>query len=304
MLRGGQAGADYLLSLSESTLWIADKVQSLPVLIPEPHGDLQSLSRAMQAMDQKGHTYYIDPILDPIHFGFTESIQRYYQVRQQHPDANILMGIGNLTELTHADTIGMHALLFGICSELNVRAVLATQVSKHACTAIREADRARRIMFAAHQMQSLPKHIDDGLMALHDTAPYPDSAEEIKDLASEIRDPSYRIQTSSEGIHIYNRDGIHSAEDPFDLYPKLDLQNDSGHAFYLGVQLGRAQVARQLNKRFVQDETLTWGCLTKQDSDDLLHQKQAGSTMKQSGKTQQSTDSEQSTSTTTEPRQT
>ena len=29
-----------------------------------------------------------------------------------------MMGIGNVTELTHADTIGMNALLFGIASEL------------------------------------------------------------------------------------------------------------------------------------------------------------------------------------------
>lgn len=28
-----------------------------------------------------------------------------------------MMGVGNLTELTHADTAGMNALLLGICSE-------------------------------------------------------------------------------------------------------------------------------------------------------------------------------------------
>ena len=284
LLRGGKAGADYMLSLSESTLWITEQVSATPILIPETHGDLASLDRAMQLMDKKGQQYYVDPILDPIHFGFTESIQRYYQVRQQHPQAQILMGVGNITELTHADTVGMNALLLGICSELNITAILATQVSRHACTAIREADRARRILYAAHRMQSLPKHIDDGLMALHDTAPYPYHYEEIVELAAEIRDPSYRIQTTAEGIHIYNRDGLHSAEDPFDLFPELDLDNDSGHAFYLGVQLGRAQVARQLDKRFVQDEVLDWGCVADAVEKDLEQQKQAGSTMKKPDK--------------------
>ena len=280
LLRGGQAGADYLLSLSESTLWIADQVNSVPVLIPETHGDLESLNRAILAMDKRGADYFVDPILDPIHFGFTESIQRYYLVRKQYPNAKILMGIGNITELTHADTVGMNAMLLGICSELEITAILATQVSCHACTAIREADMARRIMYASRQMQSLPKHIDDGLMSIHDTSPYPDNLEEITELASEIRDPSYRIQTTQSGIHIYNRDGLHTADDPFDLFPKLELENDSGHAFYLGVQLGRAQVARQLNKRFVQDEVLNWGCIADSEEEDLSQQKQQGTTMK------------------------
>ncbi len=284
LLRGGKAGADFMLSLSESTLWIADQVDSEPILIPEKHGDLASLDRAMQAMDRRERSYYVDPILDPVHFGFTDSIQRYHQVRREHPQAKMLMGVGNITELTHADTLGMNALLLGICSELEITAILATQVSRHACTAIREADRTRRIMYAARKMESLPKHINDDLMALHDTAPYPDSLEEINDLAAEIRDPSYRIQTSKNGIHIYNRDGLHTASDPFDLFPKLDLENDCGHAFYLGVQLGRAQVARQLNKRFVQDELLEWGCITDQIQEDLSQQKQAGSTMKNTTK--------------------
>ena len=40
LLRGGRAGADYLLSLKESTLWIADEVESIPILIAETHGDM------------------------------------------------------------------------------------------------------------------------------------------------------------------------------------------------------------------------------------------------------------------------
>src|SRR6476619_6439921 len=35
LLRGGEAGADYLLSLNEDTLHIADEVASIPVLIPK-----------------------------------------------------------------------------------------------------------------------------------------------------------------------------------------------------------------------------------------------------------------------------
>ena len=75
------------------------------------------------------------------------------------------------------------------------------------------------------------------------------------------RDPSYRVNVSAAGIHVYNRDGMTTATFPFDLYPRLDLlQGDAPHAFYLGVELGRAQIAWQLGNRYVQDEPLKWGC--------------------------------------------
>ena len=260
LLRGGKVGADFLLSLHEHSLWVADEVAAIPVLIPAKHQDLDSLDRAIAGMKSRGREFIVDPILDPIHFGFTDSLVRYHETRRRHPDVEMLMGVGNLTELTHADTVGMNAMLLGICSELGIRAILATQVSKHACKAIREADLTRRIMYAAHAMNSLPKLINDGLMALHERKPFPYSLEELKTLWQAIRDPSYRIQISPEGINVFNREGFHSATDPFALYPHLGVENDGGHAFYLGVELGRAQIAWQLGKRYTQDEPLQWGC--------------------------------------------
>jgi dihydropteroate synthase-like protein len=280
LLRGGRAGADYMLSLQEKTVWIADEVDAKPVLIPAVHGDLDSLDQAVASMDAKGRPYLIDPILDPIHFGFADSLVRYHQARQLYPEAEILMGVGNLTELTHADTAGINALLLGICSELRITAILATQVSRHACKAVREADLARRILYTARESNMLPKHVDDGLMALHECAPFPYEPKEIEELAGQIRDPSFRIQISREGVHIFNRDGLHSAIDPFNLYPKLGVENDGGHAFYLGVQLARAQIAWLLGKRFTQDEPLTWGCAVEPEPEDLSTLKEAGTTMK------------------------
>ncbi|QSA96108.1 DUF6513 domain-containing protein [Methylococcus sp. EFPC2] len=281
LLRGGRAGADYLLSLHEDSLWIADEVASTPILIPARHGDLDSLDRAIAGMQAKNRDFIVDPILDPIHFGFADSLVRYHETRRRHPEVEIMMGVGNLTELTHADTVGINAMLLGVCSELDVRAILATQVSKHARTAVREADRARRIMHAAKALNTLPKHIDDGLMAVHDRAPFPYTFDELQDLGKQIKDPSYRIQISREGLHIFNRDGFHSATDPFDLYPKLGVEHDGGHAFYLGVELGRAQIAWQLGKRYAQDEALNWGCLleTTEPTVDPHVYKQAGSTL-------------------------
>jgi len=284
LLRGAKAGADYMLSLHEGTLWIADEVDAIPIIIPEKHEDLASLDRAIRQMQAKKRTFIVDPILDPLHFGFTQSIVRYHEVRKNHPDIEMMMGVGNITELTHADTAGMNALLLGICSELDINNILATEVSKHACRAIKEADLARRILFAAKEYDTLPKHIDSGLMALHETSPFPYSLDEIKELAGQISDPSYRIQTSAEGVHIFNRDGLHSATDPFELFPKLHVDTDGGHAFYLGVELARAEISWQLGKRFTQDQTLNWGCATDyaEETVDLHSFKPAGTTLQKS----------------------
>ena len=282
LLRGAKAGADYMLSLHEGTLWVADEVDAIPILIPEKHEDLASLDRAIKFMQAKNRAFIVDPILDPLHFGFTQSVVRYHEVRKNHPDVEIMMGVGNITELTHADTAGMNTLLLGICSELDINNILATEVSRHACRAIKEADVARRILFAAKENDTLPKHIDPSLMALHEISPFPYSLEEIKDIAGQISDPSFRIQTSAEGVHIFNREGLHSATDPFDLFPKLQVDTDGGHAFYLGVELARAEIAWQLGKRFTQDQALNWGCATEhaEQTVDLHTFKPAGTTLK------------------------
>jgi dihydropteroate synthase len=260
LLRGGKAGADYLLSLKKSTLWIAEEVPSVPVLIPEPHTDMQALYETIAEFSKKDRRFIVDSILDPIHFGFADSLVRYHELRREYPEVEIMMGIGNLTELTEADTTGINAILFGIISELRITNVLTTEVSPHARSAVREADRARRIMFAAREEGSLPKGLDNSLLTTHARKPFPYSADEIGEMAAEVRDPSYRVMVSEQGIHVYNRDGILVAEDPFDLFPRLDLlQDDAPHAFYMGVELARARIAWQLGKRYRQDEELEWG---------------------------------------------
>jgi dihydropteroate synthase-like protein len=259
LLRGGRARADFLLSLKEETLSLADEVASTPVLIPSSPGDMASLYRAIDAMTARGRAFLVDPVLDPIHFGFVESLMRYSELRRRLPDVPIMMGTGNLTELTDADTTGMQALLMGIVSELRITNILTTQVSAHCAGVVREADAARRLMFAARDEHGLPRGFDEMLLALRSLDPFPYAAEEIVATAAEIKDPSFRIQISPDGLHIYNRDGMRTATDPFKLLPLLKVENDASHAFYLGVELARAQIAWQLGKRYVQDQELDWG---------------------------------------------
>jgi len=279
LLRGGNAGADFLLSLNQETLSIADEVASVPVLIPKDHGDLASLYRAMDALDEKGRAYLVDPVLDPIHFGFMASLKRYAEVRRERPDAEILMGTGNLTELTDADTTGITAVLLGIASELHIRNVLVVQVSPHTRRTLEEHDLARRIMYAARADHDLPKDYADGLLTLHSRRPFPLTPEELAENAEAVRDKNFRIEIAEDGIHIYNRDGHHVAQDVFDLYPKLDLGNDSAHAFYLAAELARAETAWRLAKRYAQDEPLDWGVAADAPAEDKTRLKEAGHTL-------------------------
>ena len=256
--RATRCGADYLLSLTEHTLDIADEGAAVPVLIPARRGSYASLARAVRAMQRRGRPFLADPILEPIHFGLADSLYRYRRLRRQFPDVAILMGVGNVTELTDADTSGINALLFGLASELGIDAVLATSVSGHACAAVREADLARRLMHAAREVGALPRGFGGGLMTVHDKRPWPQTLEEIRAVAARVRDPSFRIQTSAEGVHVFNRDGFWSATDPYQVFPHLGLAHDGAHAFYMGVEMARAEIAWRLGKRYVQDAPLEW----------------------------------------------
>jgi len=77
------------------------------------------------------------------------------------------------------------------------------------------------------------------------------------------------VQVSATGLHVYNRDGLRRGTDPFALWPQLGLGHDAGHAFYMGVELARAQLAWQLGKRYVQDQPLDWGCAVEREADAL-----------------------------------
>lgn len=277
--RAGKAGADYMLSLTEKTYHLAEESDAVPILVPADRGSLESLERAMELMDKINRPWIADPILEPIHFGLTDSIVRYHELRRRYPDAPMMMGVGNLTELTDADTSGINAILFGIISELQITNVLATEVSPHARKAIQQADVARRMMFAARDDNSLPRDFTADLLVTHERRPFPDSTEEIAELARHIKDPNYRIMVAENGIHIFNRDGLMLEIDPFAVYPKLSLNDDTGHAFYLGAELARAQIAWQLGKRYTQDEELQWGCATTAKEEDLSQQKAEGTTM-------------------------
>ena len=279
LILGGKSGADYLLSIKSDNFYILDEVDSYPILIPKD-GDMVSLYDCIDKCIENKRIFIADPILDPINYGFTQSITRYSELRKRYPDIHIMMGTGNVTELTHADTTGMTMILMGIISELKINHILTTEVSKHCSTVIKESDLARRIILAASLGNTTPKHINSGLLTTHEEDPIRYNTQEVEELFEQVKDSSYRIMNTDDGVNLFNKKGLQVAIDPFDFFEKIDVGDDTGHAFYLGVELARAQIAHQLGKTYEQDEELKWGCLVDEKIDDKLEFKEQGPTFK------------------------
>jgi dihydropteroate synthase len=161
--------------------------------------------------------------------------------------------------------------------------VLVVQVSPHTRRTIQEHDAARRMMFIAREERSLPQGYGGALLQLHGRKPFPNSAQEIADLAVQVRDGNFRIETAEDGIHLYARGLHHVATDAFSLFPKLGVADDSAHAFYLGAELTKAEIAWRLGKRYAQDEPLDWGCAVDRSEEDRTRLRAAGHTLRAAG---------------------
>ena len=280
LIKGSRAGADFLLSLQEKSIWVMDEVDSIPVVIPDYPREEVKFYKLINKLIKNNKQFIADSILEPINFGFTDSIVRYQNFRKEFPQVEIMIGIGNLTELTHADTAGMNALLFGIASELDINYALCTQVSEHCNKAIIEGNFARRIMHTTKNYSMPPKDISDKLLHLHERKPFPYSTAELKEMWINVKDKNYRIYVNIDGIHVFNNKNFYTEQDAAELYQYLDIKNDDGHAYYLGMELARAEIAFQLGKRYDQDEVLKWGCAVEISDDDIMRFKTAGHTMR------------------------
>ena len=194
----------------------------MPILVPEVPQDYASLDRAIEIARADGdrlHRRSRSSI--PIHFGFSASLVRYHRLREAHPDIEILMGTGNLTELTDADTSGITATLLGICSELEIRNLLVVHVSPHT----RAHGRGTRCGAAHAVSRRAPTTpcraaIPSALLQVHDVKPHAATPQELAEQAATIRDRNYRIETAADGVHLYNRDAHVSCDRRLRVLPR------------------------------------------------------------------------------------
>ena len=262
-----EAGAEMVLSVNGSNLDAARELAGTgakAVVIPDFGEGLDTLEPSIQSLERWKVPYLIDPVIEPIGFGFTASLERYAEVHRRYPDAAKLMGIGNLTELTSADSTGVNALLIAICEETGVRAVLTTEVIPWAKGAVREIDIARRLMHHAVTHRTLPKGVDDRLLTIKDSKLLEYTEEELRRLHEAVTDPNFRIFTDRETITVFNDQLFVRGTDIQEIFRQLGV-DDPTHAFYLGRELMKAKLAVTLGKTYRQEGSLDWGYLTPPD---------------------------------------
>lgn len=263
------AGAELVLSVNSSNSDRAknwhERFGAEVVAIPDTPSDLASLDRTVERLVKDEISFRIDPVLEPIGFGFAASLGRYLEVRRRYPDAEMMMGIGNLTELTDADSAAINVLLLGFCQELGIRSVLTTQVINWSRSCVRELDLARRLVHHAVRQHVVPKRLEPGLVMLRDPKLHEMGETELRELAERLTDHNYRIFAERGELHILNGDVHLRGTDPFALFDELlkrDEKLDPSHSFYLGYELSKAITALTLGKNYVQDQALCWGFLT------------------------------------------
>lgn len=269
------AGAELVLSVQcgnadHARYWF-EHYGAEVVAIPETPADMASLDEVVARLTGEGVPFRIDPILEPIGVGLAASLARYIETRRRYPDSELMMGVGNLTELTDVDSAGINVLLAGVCQELGIRSVLTTQVISWCQSCVRELDLARRLVHYALREKVVPKRLEPNLIMLRDPKVHEFGDAALAELACRITDRNYRLFVAGGELHVINSDMHLRGRDPFELFNEVcrrDPKMDPAHAFYLGLELSKALTALTLGKQYTQDQALRWGMHTRAETND------------------------------------
>jgi dihydropteroate synthase len=203
--------------------------------------------------------------MQPISFGFSRSLRDLYNTRERYPAVPLMMGTHHLSELTDADSTGVNALLMGIAQELKLSFVLTTEVAPWAKGSVRELDLARRLMYYAVNEGVPPKRLEEGLLTIKESRLLRQDYDTLREMQAALTDPNFRIFIDERQIYAFNADQFVTGADIETIFEQLGV-DEAGHAFYLGHELTKAQLALQLGKNYQQDQPLRWGYLTVEEA--------------------------------------
>lgn len=273
-----RAGAELVLSVNSSNCDYAIDLNAEVVVVPDWPDEEKKFFETINFLHSRGVKVRVDPILEPIGCGFAHALDRYTRVRKLFEQLPMMMGIGNVTELTDVDSAGINMLLLGICEELRIESVLTTNVINWARSSIQECDIARRSVHYAVQHRIPPKRVDDRLVLLRDPKLNRYSDEVLADLAESIRDTNVRLIVQDNTIHFLAAGFHFRGSDPMQIFNEvmaspLAAKIDASHAFYLGYEMSKALTAITLDKQYEQDEPLRWGFLTRHEKSHRLNRR-------------------------------
>ena len=120
-----------------------------------------------------------DLILDPINSRSTvDSILACRQFKEKNREP-VFFGVGNVTELLDADSVGVNALLSGIAMELGASVLFTPEESGKTMGSVNELAISSKMMFLSKNRNSIPKDLGINLVLFKDKRKYDIISEEF-----------------------------------------------------------------------------------------------------------------------------
>ena len=292
IIAGVEAGADMVMSLEFGNIKkVASQIRHVPaVIIPydskkgrfarTTEDKLKFLKKNIQTAIKYGINKIIaDPVLEPLNLseptGTLESLMAYRMFKREYSEIPLLMGLCNVTELIDADSVGVNALLTMLAAEARVSLVLVVEKSAKTAGSTAEAKIASQMATVAWKRKTPPKDLGLDLLILKNKRIIESRldlegaviAEAINEMIEYPQDPlgffTVNVNHQDGWIEVLYRGRKgrllirgKNARSIYDEILRRRLISSIPHALYLGVELGKAEVALRTGKSYVQEEPL------------------------------------------------
>lgn len=288
ILEGIRNGVDMVMSICEGNLKIVEEINVPVVVIPgdekfkiKVHNErINSLENLIKKIKNLNENIKIiaDPVLDPVNFGFTDSLIVYYNFRKLYPNVAMFMGVGNVTELVDVDSHGINALLAFIAYELNIDLLYTPEHSVKARNSTKELNKAIEMMFLAKKRHTNLTNLGIDMLVLKDKKREDiNFLENFKGKFIDLKNFSsnrgydkihFKIFINNNNIYAIMSDGnkeevcfVGNKSDEIykgiiEYLDKNNLKISKEHCCYLGRELCKAEIALKLEKKYVQDQEI------------------------------------------------
>ena len=268
---GIKAGCDLILSLNKKLIEKFDEIPCHVVIIPDSFENLNerlnSIEENIKLAMKKGFDIILDPILKVENI--FESFLCYKILKDKY-NLPLLAGIGNITEMIDADSIGINAILCKICYEIGIDFMLTTEASDKTKNSVKELSIANRMMFISKIKGIPPKDLGIDLLILKEKnikrLPVKLYGERIRAKPSNKFIPDkkgyFKIFVNDEYIYcVYNSFEENknltifgkNAKEICDTILEMNLVSNLQHAMYLGREIQKAEFSLKYGKSYVQD---------------------------------------------------
>ncbi len=275
LLNAQDAKCDLVLSLDENNYEISKSLDIPAVVIPKttkgvinnPKDRINFLFDLIEKIDTNS---IADPLLNPPLMNLVDSIEAYRLFREKEKYMPLFFGVGNVTELIDADSLGVNALLASIGQEIGVNILFTPEESRKCYKSVEELSIASKMMFISKNRP--PKDLGIDLLRIKEKRAkkfYPTYAKDIIDI-DKVKEPKiekkmfFKIFIDEKFICATffekNKPKLTlRSSDPSKLYKKiieLNLVDSLTHSAYLGMEIQKAHIAIKINRSYKQEDEI------------------------------------------------